>query len=170
MSAAEGKTVPAALRKFAGAVRAKMTTITAGEPEDQLRAPVPSRADRRFPIRSAFGPAGSLVGPHRRFGIRPALRRASAEWRRSLAPSDRQQPAGRRRDLAAPAAVRFRLDCISQNLRRLFPFLTPHKSRRYSLTIRVAALGDFHQFAKDRLPCEIGLAFWLLHGLSLLRQ
>lgn len=38
MPATEEKTVLAALRKFAGAVMAKMTTLTAGEPEDQLRA------------------------------------------------------------------------------------------------------------------------------------
>jgi hypothetical protein len=39
MSATEEKAVLAALRKFAGAVTTKITTITAGEPEDQLRAP-----------------------------------------------------------------------------------------------------------------------------------
>jgi hypothetical protein len=39
MSATEEKAVLAALRKFAGAVRAKITTVTVGEPEDQLRAP-----------------------------------------------------------------------------------------------------------------------------------
>lgn len=39
MSMVEERAVLAALRKFAGAVTAKMTTPTAGEPEDQLRAP-----------------------------------------------------------------------------------------------------------------------------------
>ncbi|HEX5411712.1 MAG TPA: type ISP restriction/modification enzyme [Terriglobia bacterium] len=39
MSVIEGKAVLAALREFAGAVTAKMTSLTAGEPEDQLRAP-----------------------------------------------------------------------------------------------------------------------------------
>jgi hypothetical protein len=39
MPITEGKAVLAALRKFAEAVRAKMATITVGEPEDQLRAP-----------------------------------------------------------------------------------------------------------------------------------
>ncbi len=42
MPAAEEKAVLAALRKFAGAVTAKMTTLTASEPEDQLRAPFES--------------------------------------------------------------------------------------------------------------------------------
>ncbi len=37
MPVAGEKAVLAALRKFAGAVTAKMTTLTAGEPEDQLR-------------------------------------------------------------------------------------------------------------------------------------
>ncbi len=39
MPVAGEKAILAALRKFAGAVTAKMTTLTAGEPEDQLRAP-----------------------------------------------------------------------------------------------------------------------------------
>jgi hypothetical protein len=39
MPALEEKAVLAGLRKFAKAVTAKMTTLTAGEPEDQLRAP-----------------------------------------------------------------------------------------------------------------------------------
>lgn len=39
MPAVEEKAVLAALRKFADAVRVKMTTLTIGEPEDQLRAP-----------------------------------------------------------------------------------------------------------------------------------
>ncbi len=39
MSAVEEKAVLAALRKFAGAVTAKMTSVTIGEPEDQLRSP-----------------------------------------------------------------------------------------------------------------------------------
>jgi hypothetical protein len=39
MPAAEEAAVLAALRKFADAVKAKMTTLIAGEPEDQLRAP-----------------------------------------------------------------------------------------------------------------------------------
>ena len=39
MSAVEEKAVLAALRKFAGAVTAKMTSLTIGEPEDQLRSP-----------------------------------------------------------------------------------------------------------------------------------
>lgn len=39
MSVVEDTAVLAALRKFAGAVTAKMTTLTGGEPEDQLRAP-----------------------------------------------------------------------------------------------------------------------------------
>ena len=39
MPVGEEKAVLAALRKFAGAVTAKMTTLTAGEREDQLRAP-----------------------------------------------------------------------------------------------------------------------------------
>jgi hypothetical protein len=37
ISVIEEKAVLAALRKFAGAVTAKMTSVTAGEPEDQLR-------------------------------------------------------------------------------------------------------------------------------------
>ncbi|MCI0334570.1 MAG: hypothetical protein L0228_15240 [Planctomycetes bacterium] len=39
MSAVEEKAVLAALRKFADTVTAKMTSLTVGEPEDQLRAP-----------------------------------------------------------------------------------------------------------------------------------
>lgn len=39
MPTAEEKGTLASLRKFGGAVTAKMTTLTAGEPEDQLRAP-----------------------------------------------------------------------------------------------------------------------------------
>jgi hypothetical protein len=39
MSSVEEKAVLAALRKFAGAVTAKMTSVTIGEPEDQLRSP-----------------------------------------------------------------------------------------------------------------------------------
>ncbi len=39
MPTAEEKAALAALQKFADAVTAKMTTVTAGEPEDQLRAP-----------------------------------------------------------------------------------------------------------------------------------
>ncbi len=39
MAEFEEKKVLAALKKFADAVTAKMTTLTAGEPEDQLRGP-----------------------------------------------------------------------------------------------------------------------------------
>src|SRR4051812_23357124 len=39
MAKAEAATVLAALRKFADSVCAKMSALTAGEPEDQLRAP-----------------------------------------------------------------------------------------------------------------------------------
>jgi hypothetical protein len=39
MSAAEEKAILAALQKFAEAVTAKTTSLTVGEPEDQLRAP-----------------------------------------------------------------------------------------------------------------------------------
>jgi hypothetical protein len=39
MSAVEEKAVLAALPKFADAVTAKMTSVTMGEPEDQLRSP-----------------------------------------------------------------------------------------------------------------------------------
>lgn len=39
MPTTEAKAVLAALRKFADAVKAKLNTLTAGEPEDQLRAP-----------------------------------------------------------------------------------------------------------------------------------
>jgi hypothetical protein len=42
MSVAEEKAVLAGLRKSAGAVTAKMTSLTAGEPEDQLRSPFES--------------------------------------------------------------------------------------------------------------------------------
>ena len=39
MSIGEEKAVLAGLRKFAGAVTAKMTSFAVGEPEDQLRSP-----------------------------------------------------------------------------------------------------------------------------------
>ena len=39
MARPEEETTFAALKKFADAVTAKMNTLTAGEPEDQLRAP-----------------------------------------------------------------------------------------------------------------------------------
>ncbi len=39
MSVVEEKAVLAALRKFAGAVTAKITSVTPGDPEDQLRSP-----------------------------------------------------------------------------------------------------------------------------------